>query len=65
MRSILYYKFNDKFKNLSQNYIQEIILWDVFIMSEKMLVTQALDDRDLLVKKIQDRYMKKCIKSNH
>ena len=24
-------------------------------MSEKMLVTQALDERDLLVKKIQDK----------
>lgn len=26
-----------------------------FFMSEKMLVTQALDERDLLVKKIQER----------
>ena len=25
------------------------------IMSEKMLVTQALDERDLLVKKINDK----------
>ena len=27
-------------------------------MSEKMLVTQALDERDLLVKKIADKIMK-------
>lgn len=26
-----------------------------FFMSEKMLVTQALDERDLLVKKISDK----------
>ena len=26
-----------------------------FLMSEKMLVTQALDERDLLVKKITDK----------
>ena len=29
-----------------------------FLMSEKMLVTQALDDRDLLVKKIADKIAK-------
>lgn len=28
---------------------------EVIIMSEKMLVTQALDERDLLVKKIADK----------
>ena len=28
------------------------------IMSEKMLVTQALDERDLLVKKINDKIQK-------
>ena len=27
-------------------------------MAEKMLVTQALDERDLLVKKIQDKIAK-------
>lgn len=30
----------------------EIILREDFCMAEKMLVTQALDERDLLVKKI-------------
>lgn len=33
-------------------------LWEEFFMSEKMLVTQALDERDLLVKKITDKIAK-------
>ena len=31
-------------------------------MSEKMLVTQALDERDLLVKKIADKISKAIVK---
>ena len=31
-----------------------------FFMSEKMLVTQALDERDLLVKKISDKLTKQA-----
>ena len=33
-----------------------------FFMSEKMLVTQALDERDLLVKKIADKIAKATIR---
>ena len=33
-------------------------------MSEKMLVTQALDERDLLVKKINDKIDKKAVNSS-
>lgn len=33
-------------------------------MSEKMLVTQALDERDLLVKKIADKIAKAMIPDN-
>ena len=32
-------------------------------MSEKMLVTQVLDERDLLVKKITDKIAKASLKS--
>ena len=37
------------------------ILREDFFMSEKMLVTQALDERDLLVKKIADKIAKATI----
>ena len=33
-------------------------------MSEKMLVTQALDERDLLVKKIADKIAKASLRRN-
>ena len=38
--------------------IVEMIFREDFFMSEKMLVTQALDERDLLVKKISDKIAK-------
>ena len=41
--------FRDKFRNNFDG---------GFFMSEKMLVTQALDERDLLVKKITDKIAK-------
>ena len=38
--------------------VLETIFEGGFSMSEKMLVTQALDERDLLVKKISDKIEK-------
>ena len=58
---LLYYKFNDKWDILPYNDFYEAGRDDCeggFFMSEKMLVTQALDERDLLVKKINDKIAK-------
>ena len=58
---LLYYKFNDKCHILPYNDFYEAGRDDCeggFFMSEKMLVTQALDERDLLVKKINDKIAK-------
>ncbi len=56
----LYYKYNDKSKSAVYTFIVIINndLRKERTMADKMLVTQALDERDLLVKKIQDKIAK-------